>query len=444
MAISTEQSDSFEELLESYISGEIDSVGKKRLLEIILKDSQKAEEYRKLTRLQSQLGFSSDYLKSLQPIRNSKSKIILFPISYRYLSAAAAILLVVFGAYLLKNSLIDKTHISVITQSYGDCTSNGKRLETGEDISGKEIKSGKYSVCDVQLEGEKSVTVRALPETDFIADRKDKEIHLSLGYGSILVDSQGPKDSENVFITANDFKLTLEGTKVALNRPNTNSSLSVQVLEGRVKFESGGALFWQSVSPWMDKDEVALLAKEYPVLFNQQQVTIGSGEQIAWKGLSPERVEGLRRIENSIKASKKNRPGFQIDETLIKSLKPHVDSLPKDPFLISPKELKSSLKKILPDDKADLERRFATMVRFPPKDLREREVLMDLVKKMDKSSIIELLKEKNQPQEVRILMLKDGTSEKGYIYQEDNFYIVLKPDGNLIIPVDAVDRIEFE
>ncbi|TGL52680.1 iron dicitrate transport regulator FecR [Leptospira wolffii] len=443
MAISTERSDSFEELLESYLAGEIDSVGKKRLLEIILQDPEKAAEYRQLTLLQSRIRAAEVFSSFPSAGLPKGSNVIQFPNSFKYLSAIAAVLLLSISIYLF-TAWNSNNPVSVFTQSYGDCTSDGKKLEAGENISGKSIRSGKYSVCDVQLDGEKSVTVRAMPETDFIADRKDKEIHLSLGYGSILVDSQGPKDSEKVFITADDFRLSLEGTKVALNRPNANSSVSVQVIEGRVHLESGSGVFWQSLTPWINPEEASLLAKEYPALFEKQEVLIESGEQIAWKGLSPERVEGLRRIENSIKASKKVQPGTKIDESLVKSLKPHVDSLPKEPFLISPKELKNSLRKILPDEKAELERKFATMVRFPPKDLRERELLMELVKKIDKTSIVDLLKEKNQSQEIRILILKDGGSEKGYIYQQDNFYIVLKRDGNLIVPVDAVDRIEFE
>lgn len=446
MATSIEKPDNFEDLLESYLAGGIDSVGKKKLLEIILLDPAKAAEYRRIASLQTFLQSQAETLGREFPlVAVRKSNLISFPSFPRYYYAAAAVFLLSATFYLFNYAFNQDVSTDVFTQSYGDCTTDGKKLQVGEDISGKSIRSGKFSVCDVQLEGKKSVTVRAMPETDFVADRKDREIHLSLGYGSILVDSQGPKDSEQVFITSEDFRLSLEGTKVAVNRPSVNSSLSVQVLEGIVTLESGSGVFWQSIAPWMSKDENELLAKEYPILFDQQQVRIESGEKLAWKGLSPERAEGLRRIEDSIKATKKNvQPGSKIDESLIKSLKPHVDSLPKDPFLISPKELKSSLKKILPDEKADLERKFATMVRFPPKDLKEREQLMELVKKIDKTSIIDLLKEKNQSQEIRILILKGGGSEKGYIYQQDNFYIVLKPDGNLIVPVEAVDRIEFE
>ncbi|PKA17580.1 LIMLP_03685 family anti-sigma factor [Leptospira haakeii] len=453
MALHIQQSNSFEDLLESYLSGKLDGAGKKQLLEIVLNDSEKAAEYRKITQIQSQLRTpsASQELGELSPQASSK-KILPFPKPVIYF-AAAALVFVSFGIYFYQNSSIKKGEATLdkFTYSYGDCSIEGKTSQAGEDVAGKRIVSGKSSICDVQLEGEKSVAVRALPDTDFTAERKENAIHVSLGYGTILLDSQGPKDAENISIGSNDFRLILEGTKVSVNKGRTDSSLSVKVLEGKVRLESGDTIFLESVSSWLTKEEIALLAKEYPILFDKQELTIESGQQLAWKGLSPARMKGLKKIEDSIKASKKSQSSAQLDETLIKSLKPHVDSLPKDPFLISPKELKNSLKKILPDEKADLERKFASMVRFPPKDLKERERLMEMVKKVDKASITDILNSKvpgTPPQaisqEVRIIYLKDGSTERGIVYQQDSFYVVLRPDGNLIIPVDAVEKIESE
>lgn len=452
MALDTQQSNSFEDLLESYLSGELDAAGKKQLLEIVLKDPERAVEYRRLTQIQSQLRTpsASQELKNISSQTSSKT-VLPFPKPRIYL-AAAALVFASFGIYFYQSSRIKKGEATLdkFTYSYGDCSIEGKTSQAGEDVSGKRIVSGKSSVCDVQLEGKRSVTLRALPDTDFTAERKENAIHVSLGYGTILLDSQGPKDSENISIGSDDFRLVLEGTKVSVNKGRTDSSLSVKVLEGKARLESGGAIFWESVSSWLTKEEIALLEKEYPILFDKQQVILESGQQLAWKGFSPAKIKGLKKIEDSIKAGKKSLPSAQLDETLIKSLKPHVDSLPKDPFLISPKELKNSLKKILPDEKADLERKFASMVRFPPKDLKEREQLMELVKKVDKSSITDILNSKGPSashvisQEVRILYLKDGSMERGIIYQQDSFYVVLRPDGNLIIPVDAVERIESE
>lgn len=453
MALHIQQSNSFEDLLESYLSGKLDSAGKKQLLEIVLKDPEKGAEYRKITQIQSQLRtpIVSQELENLSPQTSSK-KILPFSKPVIYL-AAAALVFVSFGIYFYQNSSIKKGEATLdkFTYSYGDCSIEGKTSQAGEDVSGKRIVSGKSSICDVQLEGEKSVAVRALPNTDFTAERKENAIHVSLGYGTILLDSQGPKEAENISIGSNDFRLILEGTKVSVNKGRTDSSLSVKVLEGKVRLESGDTIFLESVSSWLTKEEIALLAKEYPILFDKQELTIESGQQLAWKGLSPARMKGLKKIEDSIKASKKSQSSTTLDETLIKSLKPHVDSLPKDPFLISPKELKNSLKKILPDEKADLERKFASMVRFPPKDLKEREQLLDMVKKVDKTSITDILNSKGPgtppqaiSQEVRILYLKDGSTERGIVYQQDSFYVVLRPDGNLIIPVDAVEKIESE
>lgn len=453
MALHIQQSNSFEDLLESYLSGKLDSAGKKQLLEIVLKDPEKGAEYRKITQIQSQLRtpIVSQELENLSPQISSK-KILPFSKPVIYL-AAAALVFVSFGIYFYQNSSIKKGEATLdkFTYSYGDCSIEGKTSQAGEDVSGKRIVSGKSSICDVQLEGEKSVAVRALPNTDFTAERKENAIHVSLGYGTILLDSQGPKEAENISIGSNDFRLILEGTKVSVNKGRTDSSLSVKVLEGKVRLESGDTIFLESVSSWLTKEEIALLAKEYPILFDKQELTIESGQQLAWKGLSPARMKGLKKIEDSIKASKKSQSSTPLDETLIKSLKPHVDSLPKDPFLISPKELKNSLKKILPDEKADLERKFASMVRFPPKDLKEREQLLDMVKKVDKASITDILNSKGPgtppqaiSQEVRILYLKDGSTERGIVYQQDSFYVVLRPDGNLIIPVDAVEKIESE
>ncbi|TGM15878.1 iron dicitrate transport regulator FecR [Leptospira selangorensis] len=453
MALHIQQSNSFEDLLESYLSGKLDAAGKKQLLEIVLKDPESAAEYRKITQIQSQLRTPSvsQELENLSPQISSK-KILTFPKPAIYL-AAAALVFVSFGIYFYQNSSIKKGEATLdkFTYSYGDCSIEGNTSQAGEDVSGKRIVSGKSSICDVQLEGEKSVAVRAMPNTDFTAERKENAIHVSLGYGTILLDSQGPKEAENISIGSNDFRLILEGTKVSVNKGRTDSSLSVKVLEGKVRLESGDTIFLESVSSWLTKEEIALLAKEYPILFDKQELTIESGQQLAWKGLSPARMKGLKKIEDSIKASKKSQSSAQLDETLIKSLKPHVDSLPKDPFLISPKELKNSLKKILPDEKADLERKFASMVRFPPKDLKEREQLMEMVKKVDKTSITDILNSKvpgtppqGISQEVRILYLKDGSTERGIVYQQDSFYVVLRPDGNLIIPVDAVEKIESE
>ncbi|TGK07228.1 iron dicitrate transport regulator FecR [Leptospira semungkisensis] len=445
MSLNTEQAKNFEELLESYISGEIDSAGKKKLLEYVLQDPDKADEYRQITRIQAQIRNSivqaSD--QDLQPHYTSPKKVIFLPKSVLIVSAAALILLSI-GFYIARNPFGNQEPANIFTQSYGNCTSDGKKLEAGEDISGKEIQSGKFSVCDIQLEGRKSITIRALPETDFVANHSDKEVHLSIGYGRLLLDSQGPKNSENVYITAKDFKLTLEGTKVSLHRGRSNNSVSVQVLEGRVRLESGVALFWDSISSVVSKGEMELLQQEYPNLFDKQQVTIEAGQQIAWQGLASARIEGLKKIEETIRVGKRVNPDVEVDEILIKSIKSQVDALPKAGIQIVPVELKNSLKQILPNEKAELEKKFATMVRFPPKDLKERELLMNLVKKIDKSSTIELLKERNQPQEIRVLHMKDGTSETGYIYQQDNFYIILKPEGNLIIPVEAVEKIEYE
>ncbi|TGK01581.1 iron dicitrate transport regulator FecR [Leptospira langatensis] len=445
MSLNTEQTKSFEELLESYISGEINAAGKKRLLEFVLHDPDKAEEYRQITRIQSKLQNSiveaSD--RELQPNYTARRKVIFLPKSVLLVGAAALILLSI-GFYLARNPFAKQEPANIFTQSYGDCSSNGEKLEPGQDITGKEIRSGKFSVCDIQLEGRKSATVRALPETDFIAEHNEEEIHINLGYGGLLLDSLGPKNSESVFITATDFKLTLEGTKVSLDRNRSNHFISVQVLEGRVRLESGDAVFWESLSSVVSKKELELLQKEYPNLFDKQQVLIDAGRQISWPGLSKARIEGLRKIEDAIRVGKNRKPDLELDEELIKSLKSQIDALPKAGSQAVPSELKNSLKDILPKEKAELEKKFSTMVRFPTKDLKEKELLMNLVKKIDKTSTIELLKEKSQPQEIRVLHMKDGTSETGYIYQQDNFFIVLKAEGNLIIPVEAVDRIEYE
>ncbi|PJZ71131.1 hypothetical protein CH373_01015 [Leptospira perolatii] len=219
-------------------------------------------------------------------------------------------------------------------------------------------------------------------------------------------------------------------TGIVLSFPKSYGYLSAAAL---VLLSFGGYyLYWNSTETENESQKLEF-AKGY-----------SAQDNLSWKDLSPENAEGLKKIENSIKESKNSKQNGKLDETLIKSLKPHVDSLPKDPFLISPKELKNSLKKILPDEKADIERKFASMVRFPLKDLKEREKLMELVKKIDKTSATDLLKEKTQPEVRKVLYLKEGAIEKGFVYQEDGFYVVLKPDGNLILPIDSVEKIETE
>ncbi|EQA45290.1 hypothetical protein LEP1GSC050_3464 [Leptospira broomii serovar Hurstbridge str. 5399] len=51
----TGKKESFEDLLASYLSGNLDIEGKKELLQIILTDPEKGEEYRKIAQLKSQL-----------------------------------------------------------------------------------------------------------------------------------------------------------------------------------------------------------------------------------------------------------------------------------------------------------------------------------------------------------------------------------------------------
>ncbi|EQA34992.1 hypothetical protein LEP1GSC047_1332 [Leptospira inadai serovar Lyme str. 10] len=59
--------ESFEDLLASYLSGNLDAKGKKELLEIILIDPEKGEEYRKIAQLKSQLDLHDIELSSEFP-----------------------------------------------------------------------------------------------------------------------------------------------------------------------------------------------------------------------------------------------------------------------------------------------------------------------------------------------------------------------------------------
>ncbi|EPG73988.1 hypothetical protein LEP1GSC058_3473 [Leptospira fainei serovar Hurstbridge str. BUT 6] len=72
----TGKKDSFEDLLASYLTGNLDAKGKKELLQIILTQPEKGEEYRKIAQLKSQLGLhdidlSAEFSKISPPEKRS-------------------------------------------------------------------------------------------------------------------------------------------------------------------------------------------------------------------------------------------------------------------------------------------------------------------------------------------------------------------------------------
>ncbi|RHX87641.1 LIMLP_03685 family anti-sigma factor [Leptospira stimsonii] len=453
MKLKEDNIEHFEELLGKYLYGELDTEGKKELLNFVLKNEKARSMYQASTRTNSVVSYAlSEEREGKSSVDNRFGKLLEFKNSVFHsgwiVSLAAAILLVSgvsiwFGFLFESDAKLDQAFI----HSYGDCKIDGIAPKPGATLLNKKLVSGNYSICEFQLEGPKSVAVRVLPDSEVSLTGNRKISNVLVDRGSILIDSikNETDPSEGLLsILSPDVRALLVGTKVVYSRNvgEFHSDLDLDVLEGKVEIETGPSVAFEKTANTLSEEEREFLKINFPILFQSKKVEINRGQSISWKGIPESGLKKIRSLEKSIEEAKAK--GKKVEGDFVFALSSDVQKLNGDQIFALDQNLSKKIKNLLPNEAKDLAAKFNSMVRFPPTDLREAEKLKSLVAKLDNTPLIQILKDKNQPDIERVIYFKDGSKEKGFVYQHDSFYILLKSDGNLLFPVDAVDSIDLE
>ncbi|EMN48762.1 hypothetical protein LEP1GSC088_3974 [Leptospira interrogans str. L1207] len=216
-------------------------------------------------------------------------------------------------------------------------------------------------------------------------------------------------------------------------------------MDGKVEVETGPLIAFEKTASTLTKEEKEFLKMNFPILFQSRKVQVNRGQSLSWKGIPESSLNKIRSLEKSIEETKSQ--GLKLEEDFVFALNSDVRRLGNENTIgmfSMEEDLNKKIKNILPNQEKELEEKFKSMVRFAPSDLKQVEKLKSLVAKLDNTALIQILKDKNQPDHERVIHFKDGSQVKGFIYQHESFYILLKNDGNLLFPIDAVDSIHFE
>lgn len=459
MNIEVENIERFEELLGRYLFGELNTSEKKELMDFVFRNDKARALYLSATRFHSSLEYvlaPSDDVGDSPVKKNDSEKIVTFksPIktSFWIVSgfAAAAILLITGLIFWLEYRSKSETALDqAFLNSYGDCKIGGTSVQTGENILDKRLDSGSFSICEFQFEGTKSVSVRVLPDSQVSLSGTRKNSSLNVKQGSVLIDSiskesTDPEEAGVFSVLSPDVKARLLGTKIQYSRivSESYSQLDLEILEGSVEMETGPYVAFEKIANSLTNEERAVFQLEFPALFKSSKVVMNHGQALSWRGISE---AGLSKIESLGKVILQAKSkGIALHEDFFSSLAPDLKTIKEERNFSIEKDLDKKIRNLLPTEEQELEEKFKSMVRFPPSDLKEVEKLKSLVSKLDNTPLIQILKDRNQPDMERVIYFKDGSKVKGFVYQHENFYILLKSDGNLLFPVDAVDSIEFE
>lgn len=456
MKLKADNIEHFEDLLGKYLYGELNTEDKKELLNFVLKNDKARSMYQSATKTNSIVSFGlseSKERKNSGGGDNPFGKLLefknsIFQSGWIVSGLAAAVLLVSgisvwLGFSLDQDAELDQAFI----HSYGDCKIDGVASQPGANLLNRKLVSGNYSICEFQVEGSKSVAVRVLPGSQVSVTGNRKNSSVNVDHGSILVDSVKNEsvDSDGLLsILSPDVRALLVGTRVVYSRKvgDSHSELDLNVLDGTVEVETGPSVAFEKTANTLTEEEREFLKLNFPILFQSKKVEINRGQSLSWKGIPESGLKKIRSLEKSIEEAKAK--GIKVEGDFVFALSSDVQKLNGDQIFAFDQNLNKKIKNLLPSEEKDLTAKFNSMVRFPPSDLREVEKLKSLVAKLDNTPLIEILKDKNQPDIERVIYFKDGSKVKGFVYQHDSFYILLKSDGNLLFPIDAVDSIDFE
>ncbi|MBM9579060.1 hypothetical protein JWG45_18080 [Leptospira sp. 201903070] len=456
MKLKVDNIEQFEDLLGKYLFGELNMEGKKELLNFIFKNEKARSIYQATTQTNSILSYTlsdSENGKNSGSGENRFGKLLefknsIFPSTWIVSGLAAAILLVSgisiwLGFRSDSNTKLEQAFIN----SYGDCKIDGIASQPGANLLNRKLVSGNYSICEFQMEGAKSVAVRVLPDSEVSVTGDRKNSSVTVDRGSVLIDSvKSETDSSEglLSILSPDVRALLVGTKVVYSRKvgEFYSDLDLDVLDGKVEIETGPSVAFEKTANSLTEEEREFLKLNFPILFQSKKVEINRGQSLSWKGIPESGLKKIRSLEKSIEEAKAK--GMKVEGDFVFALSSDVQKINGDHIFAIDQNLSKKIKNLLPSEEEDLTAKFNSMVRFPPTDLHEVEKLKSLVAKLDNTPLIQILKDKNQPDIERVIYFKDGSKVKGFVYQHDSFYILLKSDGNLLFPVDAVDSIDFE
>ncbi|EKO17465.1 LIMLP_03685 family anti-sigma factor [Leptospira kirschneri] len=447
----------FEDLLGRYLYGELNTEDKRELLQFVLKNEKARSMYQNSTRTNSILSRTFSDIKQTPYLKSSiQKKILEFPNTILksrslILGLTAAMLFLVVGvSFWFKYQFESDSKLGqAFINSYGDCKIDGVASQPGESLLNRKLVSGNFSICEFQVEGAQSVAVRMLPDSEVSISGNKKYSSLNVARGSILVDSiQNESTGEGLLaILSPDVRAFLAGTKVIYSRNvgESYSKLDIDVLDGKVEVETGPLIAFEKTASTLTKEEKEFLKMNFPILFQSKKVQVNRGQSLSWKGIPESSLNKIRSLEKSIGEAKSQ--GLKLEENFVFALNSDVRRLGDENTIgmfSMEDDLNKKIKNILPNQEKELEEKFKSMVRFAPNDLKQVEKLKSLVAKLDNKSLIQILKDKNQPDHERVIHFKDGSQVKGFIYQHESFYILLKNDGNLLFPIDAVDSIHFE
>ncbi|UOG30669.1 LIMLP_03685 family anti-sigma factor [Leptospira noguchii] len=448
----------FEDLLGRYLYGELNAEDKRELLQFVLKNEKARSMYQNSTRINSILSHTFSNIKKTPYLKSSiQKKVLEFPnmiLKSRSLISGfiAAILFLGVGlSFWFKYELeLDSKLDQAFINSYGNCKIDGVTSQPGQSLLDRKLISGNFSICEFQIEGAQSVAVRMLPDSEVSVTGNKKYSSLNVVRGSVLIDSiQNESTGEGLLaILSPDVRAFLAGTKVIYSRNvgKSYSKLDIDVLDGRVEVETGPSIAFEKTANTLTKEEREFLKMNFPILFQSKKVQVNRGQSLSWKGIPESSLNKIRSLEKSIEEAKSQ--GLKLEEDFVFALNSDVRRLGGESSSIGmfsmEDDLNKKIKNILPDQEKELEEKFKSMVRFAPSDLKQVEKLKSLVAKLDNTALIQILKDKNQPDHERVIHFKDGSQVKGFIYQHESFYILLKNDGNLLFPIDAVDSVHFE
>lgn len=343
-----------------------------------------------------------------------------------------------------------KQNSAVVIFVVGDVRTQDRKLSFGETISITDVvKTGKKSLCDLQLiESNSGTVIRLKPETEFKIDPSTNpnqaDVNLTLKSGSSLfkINNKVSKN-ESIRVTTPTMVAGVRGTSFSIDISRKGDAL-IQVFEGSVVARPN--------IPELESlpDDVKLNSKTVQIIeasLERNEVTLEAGQKVnitqsytdkflkdtGLKEAIPKALDSIQKgdsgsasqILDAISGTKEARASkVEAKIALIPSIKVEKS---KD------KQLSSQLREfeeLIALEKAKLENESTRKTEITARSKKKEETLIKRIEQITGKSS-------------ETLVLKNGSRIQGVIFQEGEIYHVLSTEGRQSFQESEVEGTEF-
>lgn len=344
---------------------------------------------------------------------------------------------------------------AVILFVIGEVTTSGKKLALGDRLTiGEVLETGPKATADLQIIGESETVIRLKEKSVFELKKYMEDAVLvhqaTLSQGSALFTVKKQQKNESFRVRTPTMVAGVRGTQFAIQTGDKGNS-KIEVLEGSVAVKPR-----IDVAEALGEEGMNQLGIQNPV--SEVVLEVGKSSEVTQKDIDKiEKSSGLAEIKKlpEIKAitesiEKSDNPEerrTQIKAELAVAVqKPQIQEIVKEKEkLPPPKPFIVEVKKVPENEVQKQIQEFQELIAVEQKKLEKqidsKSIVQERNKTMEKVLMARITKITKKS--VEKLILKDGKEIEGVIFQDDDFYYVLTPQGTEKIPEAQVEGLGF-